>query len=255
MSVFQAYARYYDLLNAEKDYAAEVDYVEALLRRHHRLRSILELGCGTGIHSSLLAGRGYAVLGIDRSEEMLSLAAQRVRSLAEDERQRIDFALGDATRLRTGRKFDAVVLLFHVVSYQTTDENLKATMATARAHLDRGGLMLFDCWYGPAVLEQRPEIRTRHMQDESTSVTRLAEPEMIPDMNVVNVHFTVTVRDLHSAEEEVIRETHRMRYLFLPEIESLFDSAGFELVLAEEWLTGNQPGTNTWSLCVLGRAA
>ncbi|HYR29468.1 MAG TPA: methyltransferase domain-containing protein, partial [Thermoanaerobaculia bacterium] len=75
MSVFGAYARYYDLLNAGKNYRAEADYVDRLLREAGvPARTILELGCGTGLHASALVDAGYDVTGVDRSETMLAAA-------------------------------------------------------------------------------------------------------------------------------------------------------------------------------------
>ena len=56
--IFADYARYYDLLYRDKDYAAAAEYVAGLIRKFHpSARSILELGSGTGIHAGLLAGK------------------------------------------------------------------------------------------------------------------------------------------------------------------------------------------------------
>jgi len=79
-TVFGEYARYYDLLYRDKDYAAEADYIARLVHEFHPgAKSILELGSGTGIHAGLLAEKGFSVHGIERSAEMLA----RSRSLAE----------------------------------------------------------------------------------------------------------------------------------------------------------------------------
>ena len=76
--VFDSYARYYDLLYHDKDYAAESAYVASHLKRHSpRAARILELGCGTGAHAEHLARLGYAVHGVDQSETMLARAAAR----------------------------------------------------------------------------------------------------------------------------------------------------------------------------------
>ena len=73
MSVFDGYARYYDLLYRDKDYAAEARHVHDIIQRHSPgAHSILELGCGTGAHAIHLATMGYAIHGVDRSHEMLA---------------------------------------------------------------------------------------------------------------------------------------------------------------------------------------
>jgi SAM-dependent methyltransferase len=254
VTVFGAYARYYDLLYAEKDYAGEVAYVDGLLREAGAPRTLLDLGCGTALHASLFAARGYEVTGIDQSEVMLARAAQRLRSLPDDVSRRVTLAQGDICSRTIGQTFDAVVSLFHVMSYQTSQSALKAAFANARAHLAAGGIFVFDCWYGPAVLTDRPVTRTRHLEDDSIHATRLAEPVMRPNENVVEVNYRVTIRDKASGNEEEVRETHLMRYLFLPEMKDLLEGAGFEFVRAEEWMTGRQPGFDTWSVCVIARA-
>jgi len=238
MSVFAAYGAYYDLLNATKDYAAEAEYVARSLRD---AGSILELGCGTGRHAELLAAKGFDVVGVDRSEEMLAVARRRSGPV---------FHHGDAQTFRAGRTFDAVISLFHVVSYQVEQRDLEAMLATARAHLRDGGTFLFDVWYGPAVLTERPERRVRHFENEAVEVTRTAEPRMHPDENAVDVTFDINVRDKASGITHDIRETHRMRYFFIPELAALLRAAGFALTHHEEWMSGRPAGFDTWSVCL-----
>lgn len=254
MSVFGQYARYYDLLYRDKDYAAETAYVETLLQRFGCSgRDILELGCGTGRHAVLLAANGYQVQGIDFSVEMLETAKTATKQLPETVRARLAFERGDIRSYRAGRKFGAVISLFHVMSYQTTNDDLEAAFETAAQHLDRGGIFLFDCWYGPGVLTEPPEERTRDLGDEMIAVHRRAQPIMLPNDNCVDVRYTIDVTDKKTGGKDRYHETHRMRYLFVPEIALLMDQVGMALVHYESWLTGAAPGFNTWNLMVVGR--
>lgn len=254
MTVFASYAAYYDLLNAGKDYAAEAAYVEGLLRGAGEGRSVLELGCGTGIHASLLAERGFEIVGVDRSEAMLAAARQRASTLSNDVASRLSFAHGDACTFRANRTFDFVISLFHVMSYQTAQHDLEAAFATARAHLQPGGAFVFDCWYGPAVLTERPERRTKELENDVVKVTRYAVPAMHANENLVDVDYTIAVREKATGHVEEIRERHTMRYLFAPEVEALLRHAGFRLHRSEEWLTGRAMGFDTWSVVFVGIA-
>ncbi len=148
--VFDGYAAYYDLLYREKDYAGEARFVlDALNRRGGPVRRLLGSGCGTGAHAEHFAAHGIDVEGIDCSEPMLDSARARAKQLgALDARLRSSRA--DIQRVRLGRTFDAVVSLFHVFSYQTTNQQFLDTLESARLHLCAGGLLLFDAWYGPA---------------------------------------------------------------------------------------------------------
>ncbi|MFZ3046063.1 MAG: class I SAM-dependent methyltransferase, partial [Desulfatirhabdiaceae bacterium] len=138
--VFSEYAHYYDLLYQDKDYQAEADYVDRLIRRFHpKARSILELGSGTGIHACLLAQKGFEVHGVERSTEMI--ATSRQNAIRHPPNQFIDsanpsFIQGDIRRIRLSQRFDAVIALFHVMSYQTTNDDILAAFQTARHHLN-----------------------------------------------------------------------------------------------------------------------
>ena len=254
MSVFDAYSRYYDLLYRDKDYAGEADYVAAHIRGGDPSRtSVLELGCGTGKHAELLARRGFSVHGIDRSDTMLQGAEARRGALPEDLAERLRFARGDVQRYRTPAAFDAVISLFHVISYQASNDGLDAIFDTAASHLRAGGVFVFDFWYGPAVLTLRPVVNVKRLEDAAIRVTRVAEPGLRPNESIVDVHYHVWVEDKASGAVQQIRETHTMRYLFLPEVERLARAHGFTSVHAEEWMTGRPPGTDTWGVCVTAR--
>lgn len=254
MMVFDAYARYYDLLYRDKDYAAESKYVHSILAEHApQAESILELGCGTGRHARHLAEAGYKIAGIDASDGMLAAADSMRAALPAATAERLVFGPGDARTYRTEQQFGAVITLFHVASYQTSNADVSALLQTAAAQCEPGGIFVFDCWYGPAVLTERPETRIKRLEDEEIAITRLAEPNLDTEANRVDVHYEVHIRHKASGAVQVIEETHQMRYFFLPELHALLSACGFTPILAEEWLTRAKPSAATWGLCMAAR--
>jgi SAM-dependent methyltransferase len=248
-SVFGAYAQYYDLLYRDKDYAGEAAFIQQLLRQHApEARTVLELGCGTGTHAALLATQGYSLHGVDLSDEMLDAARQRTRALPADVQQRLSFSQGNARDCRVGRQFDVVLSLFHVVSYQSTNADLQAMFDTVAQHLKPGGVFIFDFWFGPAVLTDRPAVRIKRMASDAVRVTRLAEPVIDAQASCVDVNYQVMVQDLTTQAVTELTETHRMRYLFLTEIDLLARAAGFSVQASGEWLTGRTPDFDTWGV-------
>jgi SAM-dependent methyltransferase len=240
MDVFGSYSQYYDLLYQDKNYQAESEFIHQLIDRYHTNgHSILELGCGTGIHASMLADRGYQVHGIDRSDDML----RQAQGKATDQ---LTFSLGDAKSVRLDRQFDVVLSLFHVVSYHQTNADLIAAFETAKLHLKSGGIFVFDVWYGPAVLTNRPSVRVKRLENDRIQVIRIAESDIYPNLNRVDVNYQIQITDKKTGNVETLKETHPMRYLFKPELEFVADRVGLTLLHCGEWLSDAEPGFDSW---------
>lgn len=253
MKNFEAYAAYYDLLYVDKDYDAEAAFIDGVLRKHGQgVKTLLELGCGTGKHAQRFAGLGYQAAGVDMSPWMIE-RAQRLKAEAGALSGKMEFILGDVRTVRTGNKYDSVLSLFHVVNYQNLEADLGAMFVTAATHLKPNGLFVFDSWYGPAVLTDRPARRTKAAANEKISLVRTATPTMYPNENRVEVAYAISIQDKTSGETHEVKEAHQMRYLFLPEVRALLDRAGMELLIAKEWMTDREPGFDTWSVYFVAR--
>jgi SAM-dependent methyltransferase len=254
MTVFGNYARYYDLLYHDKDYIGETQFIHKLIQSNAPdAKTILELGCGTGNHAMLLAKEGYSVHGVDMSPEMLQGAEERCSRLPQELAAKLQFTQGDIRQVRIDDKFDVVLSLFHVISYQTTNEDLLAAFETAKIHLKPGGILIFDVWYGPTVLSEPPTVRVKRLEDDRIQVTRIAEPKIYPTENWVDVNYQVFIRDRSSNAVEEVTETHRMRYLFTPEIELFLQAAGMQSIASGEWMSDREASFDTWGVYFVGR--
>ncbi len=247
MTVFGNYAHYYDLLYQDKNYVGETQFIHKLIQIHApNAKNILELGCGTANHALLLAKEGYQVNGVDMSQEMLKKAADRLAQVPSEIAARIQLTQGDIRQVRINQTFDVVLSLFHVISYQTTNADLLAAFSTIKQHLKPGGIALFDVWYGPAVLSDRPSVRIRRLEDEHIKVTRIAEPVMCPNENCVDVNYHVFIQEKKSGILEELKESHRMRYLFKPEVDFLLQEIGMKAITCREWMSDHDAGFETW---------
>jgi len=239
------YSRYYDLLYQDKDYIAEVDYIDNLIKNYSsKTKTILDLGCGTGKHDNLLCDRGYVVHGVDISQEMLDIAETR-RKGKED---KLTFGRSDITQLNINKKFDAIVSLFHVMSYQNTNADLDRVFTSVKSHLNESGLFVFDFWYGPAVLTDLPKTTIKRLEDENIKVTRIAESKLHPQLNTVDVNFDIFVENKKDNSSMEKKELHTMRYFFDTELEMLCERHGFDIEMKYEWLNHIQPSFDTWNV-------
>jgi SAM-dependent methyltransferase len=247
MKVFDAYAAYYDLLYKDKDYAGEADYVLKLLSAAGIAGGdMLELGCGTGRHAELFAAAGFRMHGVDLSEPMVRQAVERFTALPGHA-----FEVADVRALRLDRRFDAVISLFHVFSYQSSNDDLDRAFATASVHLRSGGAFVFDFWYGPGVLSDRPVVRVKEMSNESSTVLRIAEPIFFPNDNCVDVRYRILLTERATQAVHRFEETHRMRYLFLPELQGLSAAHGLRVVGAYRSQSHQPLGFDAWTGTVI----
>lgn len=254
MTTFGTYSRYYNLLYREKDYVGETTFIfQTLGHTGHFPRSLLDLGCGTGRHAKEMVKRGVVVTGVDRSASMLNMSDSPIGSLSEMSNPTL--LEGDARTLRLGHTFDAVTSLFHVMSYQTETDDALAIFRTARAHLKPGGVFLFDFWFGPCVLHERPSQRVKTLEDSAIRLRRTATPTLFEDRHVINVHYDMELTTKADGSVCQFSEDHLMRYWFLPELRELAVSASF-IVLAEgAWMSSTAPSNQDWSAWMLAQAA
>jgi len=244
VSAFDLYSEYYNLLYRDKDYQGEADYIASRIRKHHpKGKTLLDLGCGTGRHAGLLAAAGYRVEGVDMSTTMLRQARKDYSALT--------FHEGDARSVRLNQRFDIVTSLFHVASYQTSNDDLDAYFATARTHLAPGGIFIFDFWYGPGVLSDPPAVRAKRLEDDKIKILRIAEPTLYADRDVVNVHYEVLAQRPGSDAVQRISEDHAMRYFFAPELDYVLKANGLARRDLTDWMSDAAPTDKSWTACIV----
>ncbi|MBS1984614.1 MAG: class I SAM-dependent methyltransferase [Bdellovibrionales bacterium] len=246
------YAGQYDALYIDKSYASECDLIEKLWNRHGvKPRAILDIGCGTGNHAIELAHRGYDVTGIDLSPSMIDLAQQKARG--DNDAERVDWHVGDARSFDIGRTFDAAIMMFAVIGYLTTNDDLIAGLKNARRHLKPGALFICDFWYGPAVLSVRPSDRFRVIENDGCTTLRAASTTINSFAHTADVTFRLWNIEGDRFLGET-HELHKMRYLFPQEVHSLFQTAGFEISEMAEFPSLDALTDDTWNAICAARA-
>lgn len=248
--VFNAYAKYYNLLYKDKDYNSEIEYICKHINNNIKKDkiTILDIGCGTGKHATLLSKKGFKVVGIDLSQEMINIANDN-----RSENDTTEFYQADAISFDLNKKFDVVLSLFHVISYLNTNFEIKCFMDNVSRHLTKDGIFIFDFWYGPAVLSIKPSVRIKKLQNSEVILHRIAESDLYIRKNIVNVNYNVLVKNKLDNVTTEINEIHKMRYYFETELELYLSNFGFVILKIEEWLTSIEPSTDTWGVCCISK--
>ncbi len=252
------YSQKYDAFYSTKDYANECKLLYNFFRKYASvpIKSIIDLGCGTGGHSLQLAKDGYSVLGVDLSENMLAIAKEK----AAQNNLNIKYVLGNVQNFETSTKFDAAIMMFAVIGYQSKTQELINTLKTTRKLLNKGSIFVFDCWYGPAVLNIKPDARILEINKEidggtkQETIIRYSSGDLDCLRNICKVNFKVLqINGDHILSN--VDETHIMRYFFLPELKYYLEQSGFSLESVSVFPTVDKiPTENDWNIIVVAKA-
>jgi SAM-dependent methyltransferase len=239
------YADAYDILYKDKDYLEET-------HGNGPVRTVLDLGCGTGNHALPLVQRGYEVVGVDRSAGMLGSARKKAVSRQID--GKANFYEGDIRSFQIEQSFDACLMMFAVLGYQLENADVLAALRTARRHVRVGGLFIFDVWYGPAVLRQGPSERVKLLPTDRGQILRVASGELDVGRHLCKVSY----RLWRMEGERLIgqaEEAHLMRFFFPLELNLFLEFSGFiPLRLGVFPDIDKDPDTTTWNVLGLARA-
>lgn len=240
---FKDYSYYYDLLYSDKDYSKEVKYILNLLKKNSLIKGdILEFGSGTGTHANLISKYGYNVHGIELSKHMVKNSKTNDRFTCQQ---------GDIAYVNMKRTYDAVLALFHVMSYQISFKQINLVFKNASKHLNKGGLFIFDFWFAPAVRLQKPTIRVKRIKNKLIKITRIAEPQIYLKDKKVDVNYTFFIQDLSDKSIKTFDEKHSLRYFDLYEIKKFSLKHNLEVINFEEFLTKSNLSKKSWSACAI----
>ncbi len=216
---FSAVATYYDLLMQSIPYLWWMHYVETLLDYFDRpAQKVLDLCCGTGNLSELMAMSGYTVVGVDRSAAMI----EQARRKAQENRSSVRYYVQDAAELELGETFDLIVSLFDSLNNITAPARFAEAMRRAYQHLNSNGVFIFDLnteyafvrkFFDQTQLDERAPLRYR-WRSQYDKATRLC---------TVQMEFWVR----EGETERYFTEVHTQRAYSEQEVRTMLYDAGF----------------------------
>lgn len=138
MNSYGDFAYIYDDL-IEQDYGKWADYIEDIFKRYNKKPElVLDLACGTGGLTVELAKRGYDMIGVDLSYDMLNVAMEKSQGL------NIQYLCQDMTEFELYGTVDAIVCTLDAINYLTSEKQLSRTFHWVNNYLNPDGLFIFD---------------------------------------------------------------------------------------------------------------
>lgn len=232
MSGYSFLAPFYDRLTADVEYRLFVSFYDKLFRNSGaEIKTVLDLACGTGTLTELMAGQGYDMIGVDASPEMLAVARKKITDrgvlLLNQEMERLDLY----------GTVDAVVCSLDGINY-APPENLPEIFRRVFMFLEPGGIFIFDINSAQKLMGQDGEI----FVDEDDSLYCVWRAEY--DRDEMCCHYGM---DIFAREGDLWRrhaEEH-VEYIFEPDgLSALLGQAGFENVRVYGDKTMEPPGAD-----------
>lgn len=141
MESYSAFAEVYDYLMGDVDYEAWTERIERkMIELNFKPRFILDVACGTGNITIELAKKGYNVMGLDISQDMLTVAKNK----AHEAGFKLDFLQQDMKRIEYTKRFDLILSICDGINYQIEDGDLDEVFESVHRHLAEEGYFIFD---------------------------------------------------------------------------------------------------------------
>lgn len=249
MSSYESFARVYDLFMDNIPYEQWCEYLAGLLKEYGiRDGLVLELGCGTGNMTRLLADKGYDMIGVDNAPDMLEIAMEK----KEAEGQEILYLLQDMREFELYGTVKAVVSLCDSMNYILEEEELLQVFRLVNNYLDPGGMFIFDL---------NTEYKYREILGEQTIAENREDASFIWD-NYYDQEEQINEYDLALFIPEKIQgetlyrkyeEIHYQRAYEIETVKELLEQAGMEFVAVYDAFTHNTPNPYSERVYVIAR--
>jgi SAM-dependent methyltransferase len=246
MEAYTSFAEVYDRFMDNIPYKDWCEYVIGLLNEYEiRDGLILDLGCGTGSLTELLADRGYDMIGVDNSEDMLQIAMDKREKSGTD----ILYLMQDMREFELYGTVRAVLSICDCMNYILEYEDLVEVFRLVNNYLDPGGIFIFDL---------NTIYKYETLMGESTIAEDREECSFIWD-NYYDKESKINEYDLSlfiKQEEDLYRkytENHYQRAYSLEEIKMAINEAGMDFVAAFDAFTQNPVKDTSERIYIIAR--
>lgn len=254
MDAYTSFAAVYDMFMDNIPYKEWSDYLVSLLKSHGVLEGlILDLGCGTGSIAELLDDRGYDMIGVDNSEDMLQIAIEKRERSGKD----ILYLLQDMREFELYGTVSAVVSICDSMNYILEYDDLVQVLRLVNNYLDPGGVFIFDL---------NTEYKYKEILGQSTIAEDREDSSFIWENNydetdrINEYDLTLFIRterghtDTGCSGEGLYRkykESHYQRAYSLDEVRLAIEEAGMENIAFYDAFTKSAPGENSERVYVI----
>ena len=235
MDAYTSFASVYDTFMDNIPYEEWAEYLTGLLKEYGIVDGlVLDLGCGTGNMTELLANEGYDMIGIDNAEEMLDIAMSKRQQSGHD----ILYLLQDMREFELYGTVKAVVSICDSINYITEEEDLIEVFRLVNNYLDPKGIFIFDF---NTIHKYRDVMGNQTIAEDREECSFIWDNYYYEDEQINEYELSLFIRQSDSGLYQKYQETHFQRAYDLETMKRLIERAGLEFVTAYDAFTKDAP--------------
>lgn len=243
---YKNFAYVYDTFMDNIPYEEWANYLSTLLHEYISTNSeLVELGCGTGTMCHFLSKKGFSIHGIDLSEDMLSIAREKLK-----ENNKVTLSQQNMCNLEFNQQYEGIYSVCDSMNYLLYDEELLATFKQVKTYLKKNGVFVFDLktpYFYETILGDQV------FCDHQDNCSYIWENSYFKDDQVNQYDLTIFARENDHDKFERFTETHHQKAYSLEEIIDLLAIAGLEYVVAYDAFTTNAPSAESERIYIIAR--
>jgi ubiquinone/menaquinone biosynthesis C-methylase UbiE len=220
--MYQEFAQVYDELMKNVDYKAWTEYIERMFKLFNiKPKNIIDLACGTGNITIPLAKRNYNIIGIDISQDMLSIAEQKAREHSLN----IQWICQDMINFQGFTKQDAIICACDGLNYILKVEDLQSIFSRVYTSLRQGGIFVFDMNSRYKIEEVLAEQTFAYAGEE---ISYIWENYYNKDQEIIDFELSFFVKNKENYKR--FNEIHKQKAYSINNVIELLKHAGFKKI-------------------------
>ena len=237
MSAYEALAGIYDRLTGDVNYGRRADYIEKLFKRSRiPVHTVLDLACGTGTMTAILTGRGYELISVDSSPDMLAEAREKAMEL---EGEPPVFLCQSMPELDLYGTVDAAICCLDSINYLTRPKDVQRTFQRLKLFIAPGGLLVFDI----NSVDKLMGLDGQVWLDETEDIYCVWRTEFEKRSKICSYWMDIFTRNDDDTWERDFEE-HRQRAYTVEELTAWLTEAGFTDIRTYGDCKMREPGEN-----------
>ena len=247
MDAYTSFASVYDTFMDNIPYEEWAEYLISLLKEYSVNDGlVLDLGCGTGNMTELLAQAGYDMIGVDNAEEMLEIAMEKREKSGQD----ILYLLQDMREFELYGTVKAIVSICDSVNYVTEEEDLLEVFKLANNYLDPKGVFIFDF---NTVYKYSEILGNQTIAEDREDCSFIWDNYYYEEEQINEYELSLFIKETYSDLYRKYQETHYQKAYDLETMKRLVEQSGLEYVTAYDAFTKQLPTKESERVYIIAR--